>query len=173
MKLLTTLLLLTASVFAQPAPKQTNTDGASVDSIVAALYDVISGPPGERDWERFQNLFTADARLITLRKQPDGTFAPIVMTTADYRQRAGEHFRREGFHERALANRVERFAHVAHVFSTYETKDGANQKVLGRGINSIQLLNDGKRWWVVTILWDQESPANPIPPQYLSDTKQR
>jgi hypothetical protein len=161
-------LLLVTSAFAQTASKGPRTsDVSSVESIVAALYDVISGPPGERDWERFNSLFTADARLITLHKLPNGNFEPIVMTTADYRKRAGEHFLKEGFHERALANKTDRFAHIAHVFSTYETKDGSNQKVLGRGINSIQLLNDGARWWVVTILWDQESPANPIPKQYL------
>jgi hypothetical protein len=73
-----------------------------------------------------------------------------------------------GFFEKDLARRTERFGNIAHVFSTYESRHSASDpKPFARGINSFQLLNDGKRWWIVTIYWEEESPNNPIPTKYL------
>jgi hypothetical protein len=28
-------------------------------------------------------------------------------------------------------------------------------------------MNDGKRWWVVTIFWQGEDEKNPLPAEYL------
>jgi len=55
---------------------------------------------------------------------------------------------------------------MAQVFSTYESRHEKDGAPFARGINSIQLLWDGGRWWVATILWDSERPDNPILPQY-------
>jgi hypothetical protein len=66
-------------------------DTDSVDSVVRAVYDVISGPAGPRDWARFRSLFADGARLITLRVT-DSAATPVVMTPDDYVQRAGANF---------------------------------------------------------------------------------
>jgi hypothetical protein len=29
-------------------------------------------------------------------------------------------------------------------------------------------MNDGRRWWVVTVFWDSERPDNRIPEKYLA-----
>ncbi len=76
---------------------------------------------------------------------------------------------KEGFFERGISNKVEQFGTVAHVFSTYESRHEKDGKPFARGINSIQLVNDGKRWYVVTILWDQEKPGQEIPEKYLKN----
>ena len=80
-------------------------------------------------------------------------------------------FAKEGFFESELARRVEMYGSIAHVFSTYESRHAAGDKPFARGINSFQLLNDGKRWWVVTIYWQAETPENPLPKEYLKSKK--
>jgi hypothetical protein len=141
-------------------------DVASIDSIVAAIYDVISGPAGERDWNRFRSLFIPEARLIPNGVRPEGPFHR-VLTVEEYVSRAGANFASQGFFESESSRTMEHFDNIAHVFSTYESRHEKGGTPFARGINSIQLLNDGKRWYVVTILWDAERPNNPIPPEYL------
>lgn len=151
-----------------PAPAVFAADVASVDSIIAALYGVISGPAGQaRDWDRFRNLFAPGARLIPAAPRRDGS-APAALTPDDYVQRTGDAFLKNGFFETEIARTTEGFGTVMHVFSTYEsrrTKD--DPKPMARGINSIQLMQHGGRWWIVTVMWDQERPDNPIPAKYL------
>jgi hypothetical protein len=157
------------SIAAHPDwPKATPADVQSVDAILAALYDVISGPANQpRDWNRFRSLFVPDSRLIPVRRDKTGPGADVLpLSPEQYQQLAGPHLQ-AGFFERGIHNTTESFGDIVHVFSTYEsrkTKDGAPFQ---RGINSIQLLKDGNRYWIVTILWDGESPTNPIPAKYL------
>jgi hypothetical protein len=149
-----------------PAPKPE--DVKSIDSIMAAVYDVISGPPGERDWSRFRSLFLPTARLTAATKSPDGAVRLRPMTADEYATRAGGYFLKNGFFEHPIVNRVQTFGNVAQVFSSYESRHAAGDTPFARGINSFQLLNDGKRWWVVSILWDEERPDNPLPKDFAS-----
>ena len=144
-------------------------DVASVEAIIAALYDVISGAAGQdRDWDRFRSLFTGGARLIVAAPAQNGRVPSRSMTVEEYVSSADGFLKRDGFWEREIARRVERYGNVAHVFSTYESRvKSADSAPFSRGINSIQLVTDGQRWWVVTILWDFERPGNPIPREYL------
>ena len=75
-----------------------------------------------------------------------------------------------GFFEEELHRTTEEFGHMAQVFSTYQAFHGKSDlEPFMRGINSLQLLNDGHRWWVVNIYWAQETPGNPIPERYLPE----
>ena len=150
------------------SPPARPADVASMDAIVAALYDVISGPAGQkRDWERFRSLFIPDARLVVARpRRPEGAVPPRVMTPEQYI--AGSGALENGFFEREISRVTETFGGVTHRFSTYESRRRAEDPTpFARGINSIQLLNDGQRWWIVTVFWDSERPNNPIPAKYL------
>ncbi len=138
-------------------------DVKSLDAIVRAIYDVISGPAGARDWNRFRSLFATEARLTSTTKSPSSN-SPRLFTVDDYVQRAGTYFNTHGFYESAIVNRVQRFGNIAQVFSSYESRNAPSEKPFARGINSIQLFYDGTRWWVLSILWDEESPSNPLPP---------
>jgi hypothetical protein len=145
-------------------------DVDSIDSIMKAVYDVISGDAGkERDWDRFRSLFYKDARLIPTGKNAQtGIVGARVLSPEDYIQRSGPMLLKNGFFEREVARRVDRYGNIAQVFSTYESfHTSSDKKPFMRGINSFQLMNDGKRWWVVTIFWEAETPENPIPKQYL------
>lgn len=153
-----------------PTPPPTNpADVASVDAIIAALYDVISGPAGQRrDWNRMRSLFIPGARLIPTAQRREGGFAARVLDVEGYISSSGNYIETNGFFEREIARRTEQFGQIAHVFSTYEARHKADDpRPFMRGINSIQLLNDGQRWWVVTVFWQAESESNPLPAQYL------
>jgi hypothetical protein len=144
-------------------------DVASVDAIIAALYDVISGPAGqERDWTRFRSLFVPGARLIPTIHPPGGaTPRTAVLTPEQYVERSAG-LARNGFFEREISRTSDQFGAVTQIFSTYESRRAATDaKPFQRGINSIQLFNDGTRWYVVTIFWDGERADNPIPDKYL------
>jgi len=147
-------------------------DVGSLDSIMAAIYDSISGDAGQsRDWDRFRSLFYKDARLIPTGKNKEGVISATSLSPDDYIKRA-EPFLMKGFFEREIARRVESYGNITHIFSTYESfhkKD--DKKPFARGINSFQLLNDGKRWWIVTIYWQGETAENTIPKEYLKTKK--
>src|SRR6185436_8006728 len=154
----------------KPSPPTANaSDVASIASIVAALYDVISGPAGKkRDWDRFRSLFIPGARLIPTGKRQSGEISSRVMTVDDYATANARFLEENGFFEREVSRRTESFGNIAHVFSTYDSKHKAEDpKPFARGINSIQLMNDGKRWWIVTVFWQGEGPDNPLPEKYL------
>ena len=159
------------SVDSGPRPVANPADVQSVDAILSALYDVISGPAGQkRDWNRFRSLFVPNARLIPSRARQDGSGADaIVWSVDDYATGVGPRLEQSGFFEREIARTSESFGNVVHAFSTYESRRTPNdEKPFARGINSIQLLKDGGRYWVVTIFWDSERPGNPIPEKYLA-----
>lgn len=145
-------------------------DVGTLESIMTAIYDSISGDAGQsRDWDRFRSLFHKDARLIPTRKSDEGVVSAAALSPDEYIKRA-EPALMKGFFEREIARRVETYGNIAHVFSTYESRYKKSDKMpFARGINSFQLLNDGKRWWIVTIYWQGETPENQIPKSYLKN----
>ena len=152
-----------------PLPAANPTDVESVDAILAALYDVISGDAGvARDWDRFRSLFVEHARLVPTGRRPDGSGAHRVMTPEGYIALNGAALERGGFHEREIGRRIERYGNIVHVFSAYDSKRRRDDaEPFARGINSIQLWNDGSRWHVISIFWQAETPDNPIPADIL------
>jgi hypothetical protein len=154
---------------ASPAAVARAADVESIDGIVAALYDVISGEAGKpRDWNRMRSLFAPEGRLMAVGARPEGAYALRAMTVEDYIGRNSKAFATMGFFEREAARTTETFGQIVHVFSTYESRHAANDaKPFQRGINSIQLYNDGKRWWIVNLLWRAEDERLALPERYL------
>lgn len=147
-------------------------DVESIDAIIAAVYDVISGPADEqRDWDRFFSLFVKNARLIPTAQKGDGTIDLAVLSPQEYAQRADVFFKqRGGFFESEIGRQTDRYGNIAHVFSSYASFHEDVEEPFMRGINSFQLVNFGDRWAIVTILWEAERPENPIPPMYLFES---
>lgn len=143
-------------------------DVASIEALVPALYASISGPAGQRrDWARVRSLFHRHHAMLPLVRGQAGLQA-VSLTIDDYVQRAGAMLERDGFFEQEIARQVLQFGDLAHVWSTYEVRRSlADEAPLLRGINSIQLVREGGRWWVLTIGWEQEADAGPIPPAFL------
>lgn len=157
------------AVAADSTPRPRPEDVQSVDAIMAAVYDVISGPAGQaRDWNRFRSLFAPGARLIPTGKRADGRGVLLPWTVEDYITRAGRSLEQGGFFERELGRKQERFGNIVHLLSAYDSRRKADDPApFARGVNSVQLWYDGSRWWVVTIYWESESPTTPIPPELL------
>lgn len=160
------------TVPAAQAVKEANpADVGSLDSIMKSVYEVISGDANQkRDWDRFRSLFHKDAKLIPSGKNTQtGVTAARYLTPEDYVTRSGPVLERDGFHERELARKVDQYGNIAHVFSTYHAfRKKDDKEPFMRGINSFQLLYDGKRWWVLNIFWLAETAENPIPAKYLN-----
>ena len=151
----------------QPAGPRPS-DWRTSDTIIDALYDVISVAPGETpDWERERALFMPGARRFKVTTRPDGEVEVRNMSAEDFMEMATPVLK-AGFIEREIGRRQERYGHIVQVFSAYEGLRSEGGPVITRGINSIQLLWDGERWWVASIAWDQETPDNPIPAEYLA-----
>src|SRR5215472_11780197 len=140
-------LCVCAVIMSAFAPFAMAADGDSIDTAVRAVYDVISGPAGTRDWARFRSLFAEGARLIPIRVTADVSSA-APMTPDEYAQRAGANFEKTAFYESEAARRVETFGNIAHVFSTYESRRASGEKPFARGINSFQLVRVGGAWKV-------------------------
>lgn len=157
-----------ASPVIVPVPVAKPADVESIDAIITALYASISGPAGRpRDWARMRSLFVPGARLMPTRPQSGERGAAIrMMEVNDYIALAGPNLEKGGFQETEISRVTEQFGPIAHVFSTYTGKMAADT-VATRGINSIQLLNDGKRWWVINVYWAAESADLPLPAKYL------
>ncbi|HEY2462073.1 MAG TPA: alpha/beta fold hydrolase [Candidatus Acidoferrum sp.] len=162
----------TAVDLAANSPAAKPEDVASIDSTIRALYDVISGPAGPRNWDRFRSLFAPNARLTAATKNPDGTVRVRLFSAEDYVKGAGSYFSTHGFFESPIATKVERFGNMAQALSSYASRNAPTEAPIARGINNIQLLNDGKRWWVVSILWDEERPNNPLPKEFAAPDHQ-
>ena len=153
-------------------------DVESIDAIVTAAYDGISGPAGKkRDWDRERSLYYPGARLIPTarpaasaewQESSENKLAPLILDIEGFIARVEPFFKETGFYEKEIARRTEQFGNIAHVWSTYESRHNEDDpEPFMRGINSIQLFNDGKRWWIVNIYWQQEGAAAPIPEKYL------
>ena len=173
-------LLLVSSLPAQTAAKKAapspgDADGASVDSILAALYESVShGPDTEANWERLRAITLPVGMFIPPKKPSEDIFTVLDVDAFQERVRKGAAAMKakgeapSGFFEREVSRRTDCFGNVCQIFSTYEARRAASdEKPFIRGINSIQLVKDGKRWWIASVVWDTERDDNPIPADYL------
>jgi len=138
---------------------------ATLDQLVAAIDAAITGP-ANKDRTCFRALFLPEARLIPIRIAADGTATPRILSVQDWIDAVGKRGS-DVFHEHQLNVRSESWAHEAHLWSTYETRIGAEDKPADRGINSIQAIYDGKQWHIISIVWQAQTAADPVPPKYL------
>lgn len=156
-----------------PTVEANPADVATIDGIVKAFYEVISGAPGQaRQWSRDKTLYAPDVRFVGMSAE-GGKIRANLMNHKQYVNGSNEFFVKEGFVEREINRVTRRFGNLAHVFSTYEFETTAdkNKKMSGRGVNSIELFWDGTRWWISAVTWDEERPDNPIPKEFLPKGK--
>jgi hypothetical protein len=143
-------------------------DVGSIDGIMKAFYEVISGPAGQpRQWSRDRSLYIADVRFVSMSEDKAGHPRANVVSHPQYVDESNAILLKDGFYESEIHRVTQKFGTIAHVFSTYESRLKAEGPVIARGINSIELFYDGKRWWIASAVWDDERPDNPILPEYL------
>ena len=164
-------IVFTGKISAQQNKEQYLHHVKTLDNTLQTLYNVISGEKGEeRNWELFKFLFKPEAKLIPSGKSKEDLYNVKYMSADDYINTSGQWLVNNGFFEKEIHRSVDIFGNIAHVFSTYESfKSKSDTIPFMRGINSIQLLNDGNRWWIINIYWTQETEENPIPSRYLKN----
>jgi hypothetical protein len=115
------------------------------------------------------SLFYPGAQLISTRVKKEGGLSATFVTPQGYIDRAEPYFKKNGFFEREIARRTERWGNIMEAFSTYESRhDPKDPGPFARGINSFQLFFDGTRWWIMTIYRAEETPQTPLPPEFLA-----
>ena len=152
-------------------PEADPADVKSPDAIVGAAYDVISVANKDTlDWDRLRSLFLPEARLIPTGRVEDGVATYFTFSVEEFIKRNKPRVQQlieNGFVEREIHAETQRFGDIAHVFSTYETIHTAKSpEPVDRGINSFQLWYDGKRWWIVNLMYHEERKGLPIPDRY-------
>lgn len=164
-----TLLFLLFCCYAPLSFGQAQADVASPDALIEALYESISGPAGERDWDRFRHLMYPNARLIPVQSREDSARA-VFFSPEEYIEQVIPYFEENGFFEVEISRETASFGNILHAFSTYESRHKADDPApFSRGINSIQLMHDGQRWWLINIFWDAEREGLTIPARYLPE----
>lgn len=171
-------IAFSCSGLAQTAPKikvpeipVQSEDVCSIDGIVKAFYETISGPSGQpRQWGRDRTLYIPGVRFTAVN-EGSGKVTMSVMDHQQYVDAVNDYFVRAGFFEKEIHRIEKRFGNIAHVFSTYESRTKADGPVMERGVNSIELVFDGSRWWIASAIWDEERPNNPIPADMLPPKK--
>jgi hypothetical protein len=154
------LLLGAAALHAAQPANAANLAG--IDQAIRGVYDVISGPPGQkRDFGRMRSMFAPDALLRVIG--PKGVRGG---TLENYILKSGPILEREGFTERELGRRVEVYGNLATAWSSYDGQT-ANGSFHERGINSIQLVKIDGKWLIASILWQEETPEFPLPPDLI------
>ena len=150
------------------AQKDYSKDVTSVDNIMAALYEVISGEATDvRDWDRFRFLFKPDAKLIPTLKNAEGEFTYRYWTPDEYVNFFTNSRRTVGFYEIEIHRVTETYGTITHAFSTYETSEKKGGPATNRGINSIQIFYDNQRYYIMNIFWCGENNGYPLPNKYL------
>ena len=137
------------------APAARQQDVQTVDGIIKALYEVISGPAGQkRDWDRFRSLFAPGARLIPALSREGEKPIIRVLDVEAYIRRVDPIFEKENFWESEKERKTDTSGNLVHAFSTYESRHAPEGQPFQTGVNSIQLFGDGIRWWIVTVMWN-------------------
>jgi hypothetical protein len=145
-------------------------DVATIDGIVKAYYDIVSGPAGEaRPWARDRALYLnlPTFRFVAVDVKADGAVEIEAMDHAQFAQWSSDHLVKEGFFEHETHRITHRVGNLVQVLSTYESRRSPDGPVIGHGVNSLDLVWDGKRWWIAASVWQDQDPSVPHPPEFL------
>jgi len=148
---------------AKPRPE----DVSSPNAIIKAMYETISGPAGPRNWYRERSLYLEGARLIPIGKRIHKDGGLEIMSIDEWIADAKEFLEANDFYETEIMRKTHEYGDIVQAFSTYEARDNREGAPIARGINSIQLLKKDGRWWIVNVMWANESRDNPIPEEFL------
>jgi len=148
-----------AETAAQPCPPST-----TLEELTKALDDAISGP-ADKDRTCLRDLLLPEARLTPIRKAADGTFGPRVLNVEDWINAVSKNGNTV-MYERQIKVGADTYGHFAHLWSTYEIRNTPDGLATVSGINSVQAVNDGTRWRVLSVLWEPDTTAGPVPEKY-------
>lgn len=163
------IIFFTSNISAQDIEDQYKANVSSIDSIVTSIYEVVSGKKGEeRDWGLHRKIFHPEAKIITNYVNDQGRYQIHFNGVEEYVDTYREYFKNNNLHEVDVNRKVEIFGNMAHVLSTFESYNTPDESTpYKQGIASIQLYNDGERWWVLSMYYKNENEKDKIPTKYL------
>ena len=136
----------------------------TIDQLMTALYASISGPPGGQDFELSRRLYHPDVRLVRTRLDEAGRPVAFSFSGEEYETNARALLAGTPFYEVETERRIVRFGNVAQVFSAYEARTAPQGgELIKRGMNCAHLFNDGRRWWLMHLIWDDEREGVEVP----------
>ena len=145
-------------------------DVTTIDGIMDAYYEVVSGPAGvERQWARDRSLHHPEAQVAIVRGGDNGSAELRIMTLSEFHGPPGP--AQNAFYEFEINREVRRHGANAHVWSTYEWRSEENGPARGRGVNSIQMFYDGTRWWITEWMYDGRTDAPAVQDAYLPESR--
>ena len=143
---------------------------ATIDRLMTALYSSISGPPGGQDFELSKRLYHPDVRLVRTRLDEAGRPVAFSFSGEEYEANAKSLLADLPFYEVETGRRVLRFGNVAQVFSAYEARTAPEGgELIKRGMNLAHLYNDGTRWWLMHLIWDDEREGVEVPREVFEE----
>jgi hypothetical protein len=139
-------VILLAACSTTPA----TTDSAELDikATVLAAYNVVSGPAGRRDWDRFKDLFAPGAQVMHV--MPDGSVK--ALTPDDFMTIAKPMLDQNGMFERPVSTRVQHDGDLATLLTAFETRHASNDaQPFQKGVDAFQLLRVNGAWKIISI----------------------
>jgi hypothetical protein len=160
------LLLLAATAISALAQNRAADpdDVATIDGLIKAYYESVSGHPGSRDGERMLSLFIEGGKISVglAGDEPTHELAEEYLRTERFLKLT------EDFFEREISRDTQRFGNMANVISTYGISDAMeNTDYTARGVTVFQLIRHNDRWWILSTMWQRESPEFPLPAELL------
>jgi hypothetical protein len=144
-------------------------DVSTVDGMVKAYYEVVSGPAGQpRQWDRDATLYIPNVRFVIVSEDATGKATAESMSHQEFVDNSEASLGGKAFYEHEVHRVTQRAGNIVHVFSTAERSSSPDGKAEGRGIDSIELFWDGQRWWITAAnLWEIDASKHPLPAEFL------
>lgn len=156
--------LISASLQAQNITGHDSAAVKTIDGTINEVLKIVSGEKGAtRNWEAFRFLFTPNAQITVLRHEKNNKNVPVTYSLEEFVRLGMRFYENDGFIEYELTKTIDEYNGIAHAFQSYYAKE---LDVEEQGINSYQLVHDGKRWWIVSLLWTNNRNGVPLPEEY-------
>ena len=149
----------------EPRPE----DVSTIDGMVRAYYEVVSGPAEKkREWGRDATLYVPGIRFLIFREDKNGKTSVRTLTHQEFVDESQAAMAGKAFYEREVHRIAHRAGNVAHVFCTAEQAYSPTGPVEGRSIDSLEMYWDGSRWWITNAnIWEVDTKARPLPKEFL------
>ena len=158
------LISSASCVFAQDRQMANLNDVSTVDGVMNAYYESVSGHPGQRDVARILSLYMPGGK-INIRMEGD---KPVHNLIEDVIKTEQFLTISEDFFEREISRDEQRFGDMVNVISTYGISDAMeNKNYRARGVTIFQLYYDNDRWWILSSMYQREIPGRPLPAKLL------
>ena len=163
-KILVITLLVCNSIFTQTTAEKYAEDVQSIDAIITAYYDVVSGS-SEDPWQFERDRYIHSPNAFITRLDENGKVESHALE-AEYIPLALAP--KEDFYEKELKRNVTHFGNLAQVWSAFEIRTDPEIASNIRGLNSIQLHYENGRWFIDSWTCEMESEKNDLVTRFIN-----